>query len=792
MWIDNPVVVKKEFLEHFSTRFQQPRRIRPVINIDFPCTISDNSYQEIERAVWDCGLINLRDQMELLLTSEPTPYSYNDSPNFINPPPQPQTYSCELCRNDHHYGSNCLPRFSLQDLNLKLISDELMIEQRNELFKAMPSMFEEYRQREQATNLSTHIPEPSRRFNSIYYDDDDDYDYEKSTIPLNETISQIPLSIVITTSPPALPIKDPEVSLIMGNEELNTIPEKESDEFIKSSTKDLVPIPSEFEDTSRGDSECILPCDDESLSDEDVAEDNVKIYSNPLFEFNDEYISIDGNPLFDEVLEDIECKDFYDSYLDESTFQVTPLFDVNEDEYFTPGDDVELLLHHDPSTPMMSVVSILEGFTNEPPLKENDNLFDLESKENKWKKILYDAPIDDLLTEDKIFDPGIQDQNFSPTYWNLLFLSPPGVRILFLTPASSLFIFLIGVELSYASMDSKMEEKIPAIEKNATESLEAAVLAKSSSQPQSSYLTAALLSEFELTEILMDKMEENNSYFNVEYKMEIYDALVKSYETDKDLFDTYGKAFSLKRNRDEDKDQDPSAGSDRWTERKKSSKDAESSKEPNLKESKSSGISKDASRTQQKSSDKPAHAEEPSHTVDDSRTKAASYEIKWIEDMVPNLWSPEKRGSAAIQIYRRGKDLQLGVESYQKKLNLMKPDKFRPDLRQRTAFTAYSDPKGVIYKDQFNRNRLMRTDELHKFSDGTLSDVRSILHDISSGLRMDYLLKRICSRLDKQRARVMIQDIVKQLRDRRLMRSLEKFIGGREYGEDPRLLQKTI
>nr|GEZ87157.1 RNA-directed DNA polymerase, eukaryota, reverse transcriptase zinc-binding domain protein [Tanacetum cinerariifolium] len=41
MRIDNPVVVKKEFLEHFSTRFQQPRRIRPVINIDFPCTISE-------------------------------------------------------------------------------------------------------------------------------------------------------------------------------------------------------------------------------------------------------------------------------------------------------------------------------------------------------------------------------------------------------------------------------------------------------------------------------------------------------------------------------------------------------------------------------------------------------------------------------------------------------------------------------------------------------------------------------------------------------------------------------
>nr|GEY57666.1 hypothetical protein [Tanacetum cinerariifolium] len=80
----------------------------------------------------------------------------------------------------------------------------------------------------------------------------------------------------------------------------------------------------------------------------------------------------------------------------------TPLFDSNEDEYFTPSDNVELLLHRDPSTPMMSIVSNLERFTDEPLLEENDDLFDLESKMNEWKKILYDAPIDDLMTEDKV------------------------------------------------------------------------------------------------------------------------------------------------------------------------------------------------------------------------------------------------------------------------------------------------------------------------------------------------------------------------------------------------------
>nr|GEV73967.1 hypothetical protein [Tanacetum cinerariifolium] len=246
----------------------------------------------------------------------------------------------------------------------------------------------------------------------------------------------------------------PEDSLNMVNEELSTIPKKESDEVIKSNVEDLVPIPSESEDTSGSDSECILPScddfspsnifeeksmtfsnplfyddftssDDELLSDEDVLKDNFKIYSNPLLKFNDECISSDVNPLFDEVIEDIECKVSYDSHLDESTFLVKPLSDSNEDECFTSGGDVELLLHHDPSIPKMSVASIIDGFTDEPPLKENDDLFDLEYKNNEWKKILYDAPIDDLMSEDKVFDHGICVKNFSLTFVRLPFEDRP-------------------------------------------------------------------------------------------------------------------------------------------------------------------------------------------------------------------------------------------------------------------------------------------------------------------------------------------------------------------------------
>ncbi|GJZ69188.1 hypothetical protein Tco_0632738 [Tanacetum coccineum] len=126
-----------------------------------------------------------------------------------------------------------------------------------------------------------------------------------------------------------------------GDEHLSTIPEKESDEFIKYSVEDLVPIPSESEDTSENDSDYDLPSDDESLSDEDVPEDNVKIYSNPLFEFDDEYISSDVNPLFDEELENIESKESYVSNLDETALLVTPFFDANKDECFDPGGDID-------------------------------------------------------------------------------------------------------------------------------------------------------------------------------------------------------------------------------------------------------------------------------------------------------------------------------------------------------------------------------------------------------------------------------------------------------------------
>ncbi|GKC14703.1 hypothetical protein Tco_1011485, partial [Tanacetum coccineum] len=70
-------------------------------------------------------------------------------------------------------------------------------------------------------------------------------------------------------------------------------------------------------------------------------------------------------------------------------------------------------------------------------------------------------------------------------------------------------------------------------------------------------------------------------------------------------------------------------------------------------------------------------------------------------------------------------------------------------------------------------NRLMRIDELHKFSDGTLNDVRSALNDILKRIRMEYLPQTVWRNVDRERAGAMIQVIHRQLRNRRLLRNLE-------------------
>nr|GFD09422.1 hypothetical protein [Tanacetum cinerariifolium] len=82
--------------------------------------------------------------------------------------------------------------------------------------------------------LAEYINTPGWNHPAFYNNgDDDDVDY---TIAI----------------PPVLSTEEPDNSLSMGDEHLDTIPATESDEVLKSSVEDLVPIPSEFEDIGSG------------------------------------------------------------------------------------------------------------------------------------------------------------------------------------------------------------------------------------------------------------------------------------------------------------------------------------------------------------------------------------------------------------------------------------------------------------------------------------------------------------------------------------------------------------
>ncbi|GJT24839.1 ribonuclease H-like domain-containing protein [Tanacetum coccineum] len=413
--------------------------------------------------------------------------------------------------------------------------------------------------------------------------------------------------------------------------------------------------------------------------------------------------------------------------------------------------------------------------------------------------------------------------------------------------------------------------------------------------------------------------------------------LVKSYNLDKDLYESYGKRYSLKRDReDKDKDEDP-PGSDQGLKKQKTSKEAESIKISKSKESRSSSLSK-GTKSQTKSSGKSAQAEEQKdwlkkpewlptpdpdwnasksidfrppqtwisnilkartpprtcksrveleyhfeecykavtdrldwnnpegheypfdlgkplplvedrgrqvvpvnyfinndleylkgessskkYTASTTKTKAAKYDnIEGIEDMVLTLWSLVKYDYGYLEeiVVRREDNLLCTFrEAYQCRITNVhqtyyysktrgKPSAgsrklpkeaqhhqtrdIRSDISKFNPYIAYKNPQVIIYLDKYKRNRLMRSDELYKFCDGTLTSVRTVLHDIANNLRMDYLPKRRWSNLDRKRSRIMIKAIDQQLFERRLNRNLERFVGGRDYKTDLRLIERII
>nr|GEX79658.1 retrovirus-related Pol polyprotein from transposon 17.6 [Tanacetum cinerariifolium] len=198
------------------------------------------------------------------------------------------TYHCYTLTENYYltdiYSLTAAVNMSLTDIDASLIENNL--HQHGNFFwqwefitdsgNILEHFFPNILQQEQWAYLSTH---PSKRLNSFCYGDDDDEDYT-SAIILNE---------------PVLSTAELDNSQSMGDEHLDTILAMESDEFIKSSVKNLIPIPSESEGIP--DHRCDVPFHDNSLP-LDVSKDQFE----DLSKSNEEFSSTDDDSFsFDKI-----------------------------------------------------------------------------------------------------------------------------------------------------------------------------------------------------------------------------------------------------------------------------------------------------------------------------------------------------------------------------------------------------------------------------------------------------------------------------------------------------------
>ncbi|GJY08222.1 hypothetical protein Tco_0375276 [Tanacetum coccineum] len=154
-----------------------------------------------------------------------------------------------------------------------------------------------------------------------------------------------------------------------------------------------------------------------------------------------------------------------------------------------------------------------------------------------------------------------------------------------------------------------------------------------------------------------------------------------------------------------------------------------------------------------------------------------------------NLWIRN------IVIRQCVEDLQLGIESYQTKLNLTQPRWNATDFLFKEDYTIVYKPRAVIYRDRNNQKKMMRENEVHKFNDGMLT---RILENLDVMVK-DYVLFKfnpgmehtIWSEDNKRRIREFIKLIERRLKIRRIFKSLESFVNRRLRDVDYRLIQRT-
>nr|GEZ40430.1 hypothetical protein [Tanacetum cinerariifolium] len=116
----------------------------------------------------------------------------------------------------------------------------------------------------------------------------------------------------------------------------------------------------------------------------------------------------------------------------------------------------------------------------------------------------------------------------------------------------------------------------------------------------------------------------------------------------------------------------------------------------------------------------------------------------------------------------------------------------RADLNEQVI--AERDFKAVTFRDRYRVQMMMRFNEIHKFSDGTVQQIDETLDYRVKELKINRMNLRLntsfWTRKDVDRSKAFMFTIQKRLKTRRIFRNLESFVGGRVRDEDYRLLKR--
>nr|GEW77447.1 hypothetical protein [Tanacetum cinerariifolium] len=140
-------------------------------------------------------------------------------------------------------------------------------------------------------------------------------------------------------------------------------------------------------------------------------------------------------------------------------------------------------------------------------------------------------------------------------------------------------------------------------------------------------------------------------------------------------------------------------------------------------------------------------------------------------------------------------DLQLGIESYQTKINLTEPRWDASDFLFKEDYTIVSKLRVMIYRDRNDQKKMLRENEVHKFSDNTLTRVMykldHMVKEFSLFMYNPGIENRIWSEDDTKNSEEFMEVTERILKIWRIFRSLESFVGGRFRDVDYMTLNRT-